>query len=138
MICLLVEKVTLRIYEIFGTDDVGMLEGGNHIAVLETAVKYGNGHALALVADIMKALSEQHRNLFVAVAIRFCLDTVPGVEGVMGLGLYHPGDTVWGDPYLLCLPDTVEGCQTLEQGGVVRTYQYCIVPSTGTDDGVFR
>ena len=87
MVCLLVEKVALGIYEILSANNIGMLESRYHIAVLETAIEYGYGHTFALVSDIVKALSEQHCYLFVAVAIRLCLNTVPGVEGGMRLGL---------------------------------------------------
>lgn len=89
MIRLLIEEFALRIHEIFGADDVGMLDSRNHVAVLEAAVEYGNGHPPAFMSDIVKALSEQHLYLLLAVAVGLSLHTVPRVEGVVSLSLYQ-------------------------------------------------
>ena len=56
----------------------------------------------------------------------------------MGIGLDEALDAVGGYPDQLRLPDALEGVETTEEGGVVRTDEHGVVPSAGSDDGPFR
>lgn len=124
--------------KILGTHDVSMGEGGYDVGILETTVENGDGDAFAHESDVMQTVSSQHLNLLLAIAIGGGLQTVPGVETVVGTGLDEAVDAVGGYPYQLRLPDTLEGVETTEEGGIVGTDKYGVVPSAGSDDGPFR
>ena len=106
MIGLLEEIETIGIDEIFCADDVSVLEGWDDVGILETAVEYGDGDALAFVADVVQSLTYHHLYLFLATAIEFPFDTVPGIEGFVVRVLHHLGNGVWRRPDLLASNDT--------------------------------
>ena len=91
-----------------------MLQGGDSIGILESAIEYGDGHALPLHPDVVEALSEQHLDLFFTAAVVLPPHTVPGVKRVVGFLAYHPWDTVRRSPYMLRLAHTIKGCNPLE------------------------
>ena len=88
MIRLAIEMGAVGIDEVFFTKDVGFLEDGYLVAILETAVEHGDGHALAFVADAVQTVAIEHLDLISAVAIVLPSDTVPGVPFVMNLYLW--------------------------------------------------
>ena len=135
VIGLLVEMLTVGIDEILGPHDIGSLEGWDDVAVLETTVEDGDGDAFSHESDVMQSLPSEHLNLFFAIAIGGCLHTVPRVETVVGTGFDEAVDAVGGYPYQFRFSDTLEGVETTEERGVVRTNEYRIVPSAGSDDG---
>ena len=109
MIGLLEEEGTVGEDKVLRTCYIDMLDGRDGIGILEATVEYGDGHPLALHADVVEALSEQHLYLFFATAVELSFQTVPGVEGFVGFLADHTWDTVWRGPYMLRLPHTGEG-----------------------------
>ena len=91
-----------------------MLQGWDGVSILESAVEYGNGHTLALHTDIVEPLSEQHLYLFLTASVELPLQTIPGVEGVVGFLADHPWDTVRRGPHMFCLAHTSQGSKPLE------------------------
>ena len=98
VICLLIEMLAVGIDEILGTHDVSMGEGGYDVGILETTVENGDSDAFAHESDVMQTVSSQHLNLLLAIAIGGGLQTVPGVETVVGTGLDEAVDAVGGYP----------------------------------------
>ena len=134
MIGLLEEIGTIGIDEVSRADDVSVLEGWDDVGILETAVEDGDGDALALIADVVQSLTCHHLYLFLATAVEFSFDAVPGIEGfVIGM-FYHLGNGVWRRPHLLASGDTFKTVQTVQHRTVIGTYEYRIVPPRGADD----
>ena len=94
MIGLLIEMQAVGIDKVLDSHDVGMLEGRDGIAVLETTVEHGNGHALSTKVDVVQSLPHEHLYLFQAVAITAGLHTVPRVEVCVDSGLDEAVDTI--------------------------------------------
>ena len=137
MVGFLIEMQAVGIDKVLDSHNVGMLEGRDGIAVLETAIEHGNGHALTTKVDVMQSLPHQHLNLFQAVAITAGHHAVPRVEVFVDSGLDESVDTVGRYPDHLRSLHAIEGCQTMEEGGVVGAHEDGVVPAAGANDGPF-
>ena len=89
MIGLLVEESAIGVNEILGAFNVRMLKGGNHVYILEPAVKHGNRHSFAFVPNTVQVVPSQHLKLFLAITIGDSFDAVPGIKRAMTILFHH-------------------------------------------------
>ena len=118
MIGLLIEELAVGIYKVLGALDVGMLEGWNLVDIHESSIENGDGDAFSAIAYVMQAMTVEHLYLLVSVTIYIALKTIPRVEIVVGLGLYHSLDAVRCYPYLLAALNVCLLANSLKQGGI--------------------
>ena len=133
MIGLLIEIGAVGIYKVLGALDIGMLEGWNLVGIHESSIENGDCDALSAIADVMQAMAVEHLYLLVSVTIYIALKTIPRVEIVVGLGLYHALDAVRGYPYLLAALNVSLLANGLKQGGISRAHQNGVVPAAGAN-----
>ena len=122
VISFLIKIRTVGINKVFCTRNDGVLKGGEYIAILKSAIKHGDGNALATVSDVVQTMTVKHLNLFATMAVDGAFQTVPWVETRVGFYLDFALDAIGCLPYHFAAFNVGLFAQTSQKGGVGRTY----------------